>query len=121
MLTNVLGEPLHQCGCKPMTGWYQDGYCRTDKSDLGHHAICCVMTDNFLTYTLSQGNNLIDPNPIFDFPGLKSGDHWCLCSSRWEQARKDGMAPPVILEATDYSMLDIIPLELLEMHRGSKD
>ena len=114
MLVNVLGEPLVQCGCKPLTGWYLDGLCRTDDSDLGQHSICSVMTENFLSYTLAQGNNLIEPNPIFGFPGLKPGDHWCVCLSRWEQAWIDGMAPPVILEATELSTLTSIPLEVLK-------
>ena len=116
MLTNIFGEPLLPCGCSPLTGWYLDGLCRTDSSDLGQHAICSVMTDQFLSYTLAQGNNLIDPNPIFDFPGLKPGDHWCLCVSRWEQARVDGLAPPVILEATDSSALKIVPFEIISDH-----
>ena len=120
-LVNVLGEPLHQCGCQPMAGWYQDGCCRTDDSDLGQHSICSVMTKEFLSYTLAQGNNLVDPNPMFDFYGLKPGDHWCLCLSRWEQARNDGLAPPVILKSTHISSLQIIPLEILKCHdsRGS--
>ena len=84
MLVNVLGKHLAQCGCKPLTGWYLDGFCRNDDSDLGQHSICSVMTENFLSYTLSQGSNLIGSNPICDIPGLKPGDHWCLCISRWE-------------------------------------
>ena len=116
MLTNIFGEPLLPCGCKPLTGWYLDGFCRTDASDLGQHAICSVMTDQFLSYTLAQGNNLKDPNPMFDFPGLKPGHRWCLCVSRWEQARVDGLAPPVILEATDSSALQIVPFEILKHH-----
>ena len=114
MLVNVLGELLAQCGCKPLTGWYLDEFCRNDDSDLGQHSICSVMTENFLSYTLSRGNNLIDPNPIFDFPGLKPGDHWCLCISRWEQAMIDRMAPPVILESTEFATPNTIPLDTLE-------
>ena len=117
MHTNVLGDALKECGCSPMTGWYLDGYCREDKSDLGHHVICCVMTETYINYTYAQGNNLIDPNHELDFPGLVPGDHWCLCLSRWEQAWKDGVAPPVILESTDISVLDIIPIHILSMHQ----
>ena len=113
-MDNVLGEPLAQCGCKPLTGWYLDGFCRNDDSDLGQHSISSVMTEIFLVEHSSQGNNLIDPNPIFDFPGLKPGDHWCLCISRWEQAMIDGMAPPVILEATEFATLNRISLDTLE-------
>ena len=115
-LINVLGEPLRPCGCQSMAGWYQDGFCRTDDSDLGQHAICSVMTEGFLNYTFAQGNNLIDPNPIFQFEGLKPGDHWCLCVSRWEEARTDCMAPPVILESTHASTLKAISLDILQGH-----
>ena len=72
------------------------------------------MTENFFSYTLSQGNNLIDPNPIFDLPGLKPGDHWYLCISLWEQPMIDGMPPHVILEATEFATLNTIPLDTLE-------
>ena len=116
MLTNILGEPLLPCGCKPLTGWYLGGFCGTDASGLGERVICSVMTDQFLSYTLAQGNNLKDPNPVFNFPGLKPGGRWCLCASRWEQARFDGMPPPVILEATDPSALKIVPFEILRNH-----
>lgn len=119
-LINVLGEPLRPCGCQSMTGWYQDGFCRTDDSDLGQHAICSVMTEGFLNYTFAQGNNLIDPNPIFQFDGLKPGDHWCLCVSRWEEARTDCMAPPVVLESTHVSTLKTISLDILQGHEYSR-
>ena len=119
-LINVLGEPLLPCGCRTMAGWYQDGFCRTDDSDIGQHAICSVMTEGFLKYTFAQGNNLIDPNPIFQFDGLKAGDHWCLCVSRWEEARNDCMAPPVILESTHVSTLQAISLDILQGHVYSR-
>ena len=120
-LVNVLGEPLRQRGGQPLAGGYQDGFGRTDDSDLGQHSIWSVMTKEFLSYTLAQGNNLVDPNPMFDFYGLKPGDHWCLCLSRWEQARNDGLAPPVILESTHISSLRMIPLKILKCYdsRGS--
>jgi uncharacterized protein (DUF2237 family) len=114
MLVNLLGKPLKICGCSPRTGWYLDGYCKTDPSDLGNHSICSVVTDTFLKYTKSQGNNLIDPNLLMEFPGLKAGDHWCLCAERWEQARIDGVAPPVIIESTNLSATQVIPLNILK-------
>ena len=113
---NVLGEPLDQCNCKPMTGWFRDGSCRTDATDLGQHTICCVITETFLTYSKAQGNDLSTPVPAFGFPGLKPGDHWCVCAPRWKQAYEDGMAPPVRLQATEQSALKIIPLEVLRLH-----
>ena len=97
-----------------MTGWYRDGFCRTDAADLGQHTVCCQVSESFLSYSKAQGNDLSTPMPQFDFPGLKPGDHWCVCASRWLQAYADGMAPPVILERCDQSALQVIPLELLK-------
>ncbi len=110
---NVLGESLQICSCKPLTGWYRDGYCKTDSSDIGQHTVCCVVTESFLRYSKAQGNDLITPMKEFGFPGLQPGDHWCLCALRWKQAYEDGMAPLVVLEATSINALGIIGLELL--------
>ena len=114
MLVNLLGKPLKICGCSPKTGWYLDGYCKTDQSDFGNHSICSIVTETFLKYTNSQGNNLVDPNPLMGFPGLKAGDHWCLCAKRWEQARIDGVAPPIIMESTNLSATQVIPIDILK-------
>ena len=111
---NVLGQPLDSCSCEPMTGWFRDGTCRTDPSDLGRHSVCCVMTEGFLSYSKAQGNDLSTPVPAFGFPGLKPGDHWCVCAPRWKQAHDDGMAPPVCLESTEQSTLEVIPPTLLQ-------
>ena len=97
-----------------MTGWYRDGFCRTDAADLGQHTVCCQVSESFLSYSKAQGNDLSTPMPEFDFPGLQPGDHWCVCAARWLQAYADGMAPPVILERCDQSALQVIPLELLK-------
>ncbi|MDA0259018.1 MAG: DUF2237 domain-containing protein [Cyanobacteria bacterium] len=113
---NVLGQPLEVCGCQPMTGWYRDGFCRTDGADLGRHTVCCVVDERFLSYTRAQGNDLSTPMPQYGFPGLKPGDHWCVCAGRWLEAYEDGMAPPVRLEACEQSALDVIPLEVLQGH-----
>ena len=121
MLVNLLGKPLKICGCSPRTGWYLDGYCKTDPSDLGNHSICSVVTDTFLKYTKSQGNNLIDPNLLMEFPGLKAGDHWCLCAERWEQARIDGVARAY--QAKLYGKTELLnPLEtqLLDTTAGKR-
>jgi hypothetical protein len=116
---NVLGEPLALCSCQPMTGWFRDGHCRTHGTDLGRHTVCCVMDERFLGYTRAQGNDLSTPMPAYDFPGLKPGDHWCVCASRWLEAYEDGMAPPVLLDACEESTLAVIPLELLRSHAWS--
>ena len=117
---NVLGRPLELCSCQPMTGWFRDGHCRTDVADHGQHSVCCVMTESFLSYSKAQGNDLSTPVPAFGFPGLQPGDHWCVCAPRWKQAHEDGMAPPVRLEATEHSTMEIIPLEILQAnaHQG---
>ena len=96
-----------------MTGWFRDGSCRTDARDHGRHTVCCVVNAAFLTYSRAQGNDLVTPAPAFGFPGLKPGDHWCVCAARWLEAYQDGMAPPVRLEACEASTLEIIPLDLL--------
>ncbi|WP_415399943.1 DUF2237 family protein [Synechococcus sp. W4D4] len=119
MPLNVLGNPLQECGCDPMTGWFRDGSCRTDAADLGRHSVCCVVNEQFLSYSKAQGNDLTTPMPAYDFPGLKPGDHWCVCAARWLEAYQDGMAPPVRLEACEDSALAIIPLELLQDHAAA--
>ena len=116
---NVLGEPLAVCGCDPMTGWYRDGSCRTDGADLGRHTVCCVVDERFLSYSRAQGNDLSTPAPHYGFPGLKPGDHWCVCAGRWLEAYEDGMAPPVRLEACEQSTLALIPLEVLQQHAAA--
>ncbi|MEX1323039.1 MAG: DUF2237 domain-containing protein [Synechococcaceae cyanobacterium] len=113
---NVLGEPLELCSCEPMTGWFRDGSCRTNGADLGRHTVCCVVNEAFLSYSRAQGNDLTTPAPQFGFPGLRPGDHWCVCAPRWLEAHQDGMAPPVRLDATEQSTLEVIPLELLRQH-----
>ena len=113
---NVLGSPLELCGCEPMTGWFRDGFCRTDVADLGQHSVCCVMTESFLSYSKAQGNDLSTPVPAFSFPGLQPGDHWCVCAPRWKQAYDDGVAPLVRLEATEDTALTVVSLEQLKQH-----
>ena len=111
---NVLGTELESCNCDPMTGWYRDGSCKTDPTDIGMHTVCAVVTESFLSYSKAQGNNLSTPIPEFDFPGLQEGDHWCLCASRWKEAYEDGMAPLVNLQATEESTLKVVDLQTLQ-------
>lgn len=111
---NVLGTPLVQCGCKPMTGFYRDGFCHTETRDYGRHTVCAVVTDEFLTFTRSRGNDLSTPAPRFNFPGLKAGDRWCLCVARWKEAYDAHVAPPVILEATHEHALTVTTLAELQ-------
>ncbi len=113
MAKNILGSELKICGCEPMTGFYRDGFCRTDIADRGVHTVCAVVTEEFLSFSKAQGNDLSTPRPEFGFAGLKDGDHWCLCAGRWYDAYKSGKAPKVIAEACDEETLAIIPLEAL--------
>ena len=115
---NVLGTELKSCSCSPMTGWFRDGACRTDMTDYGMHTVCAVMTEQFLSYSKAQGNDLSSPQK--GFPGLKKGDHWCLCAPRWKQAFEDGMAPLIDLEATEESTLKIIEIEVLNKFSHNK-
>ena len=110
---NVFGEPLEICCTSPMTGYFRDGLCRTVSQDTGTHTVCAVMTDEFLKFSASMGNDLITPMPYYQFPGLKAGDKWCLCASRWIQAHKAGKAPLLILEATHEKTLDYTELNTL--------
>jgi hypothetical protein len=110
---NVMGGPLEPCGFDPLTGFWRDGNCRTGGDDLGVHAVCAVMTDEFLAFSASVGNDLSTPRPEFGFPGLVSGDRWCLCAGRWQEAVEAGMAPPVVLEATHALALEFCSLDAL--------
>ena len=102
---NVLGEPLEICSIKPMTGFYRDGCCDTGQEDVGSHTVCAVMTAEFLDFSKSGGNDLSTPVPALGFPGLKSGDRWCLCAPRWQEAFEAGHAPRVVLRATHEGAL----------------
>lgn len=116
--SNVLGTPL-KCCCADVgasgigTGFYRNGYCSTGEQDLGRHTVCCKVTDKFLTYSKSVGNDLSTKMPQYYFPGLKEGDIWCLCAQRWAQAYNDGMAPKIFLQATHEKTLDYVPFEVL--------
>ena len=113
---NVLGGPLQTCCTDPMTGFYRDGACHTGPEDVGAHVVCARLTDAFLQFSKERGNDLITPRPAFDFPGLKDGDRWCLCASRWKEAYEADVAPPVILEATHERALDVASLDVLRAH-----
>jgi uncharacterized protein (DUF2237 family) len=110
MPLNVLGEELECCCTSPVTGFYRDGYCRTGEHDTGRHVICAKLTQEFLEFTKSMGNDLISPRPEYSFPGLKPGDKWCLCALRWKEAFEAGAAPPVFLSCTHVKALDFVKL-----------
>lgn len=111
---NVLGTELEICCTSPMTGYYRNGSCDVDASDFGVHSVCAQVTEEFLKYTKSLGNDLSTPMPGYNFPGLKPGDRWCLCASRWIEAKNAGVAPPIVLKSTHEVTLDYISLEELQ-------
>ena len=111
---NVFGESIALCCSDPVTGFYRDGHCNTGPNDLGTHTVCALMTDEFLTYSASAGNDLTTPRPEFNFPGLVEGNRWCLCALRWEQAHRVGKAPRIYLRATNIVTLRAIPLDVLK-------
>jgi len=113
---NVLGEPLQACSYAPLTGYFRDGCCNTDANDHGTHVVCARMTTAFLNFSAERGNDLITPKPEWRFPGLKPGDRWCLCATRWREAFEAGMAPPVILASTHAKVLEYVKLEDLMQH-----
>ena len=116
MNKNVFGEPLKLCSSSPMTGFYRNGCCDTDKDDYGLHTVCVIVNDEFLNFSRLVGNDLTTPMPHYDFPGLKHGDKWCLCAKRWKQAFENNVAPKVILEATNEKTLEIIDIKYLIKH-----
>ena len=113
---NVLGEPLEPCSTAPMTGFFRDGCCNTSVEDRGSHTVCAVVTEAFLQFSRSRGNDLSTPMPDYGFPGLKAGDRWCLCAPRWQEALAAGTAPSVCLRATHEGALDFCSLADLEAH-----
>ena len=113
---NVLGGELEPCGFDPVTGFWRDGTCRTGGQDVGVHAVCAVMTEEFLSFSASVGNDLSTPHPEWGFAGLRPGDRWCLCASRWAEAFDAGAAPPVVLGATHASAVEFASLADLRAH-----
>lgn len=107
-MKNIFGDPLIPCCTSPMTGYFRDGFCRTDSTDVGLHVVCALMTEDFLSFSKAQGNDLSTPIPEYNFPGLKPGDFWCLCALRWLEAYHAGKAPMVQLEATSEKLLDFV-------------
>ena len=113
---NVLGTALQVCSIDPLTGFSRTGCCETGADDMGSHTVCAQMTDEFLAFSISQGNDLSTPRSEFGFAGLKAGDRWCLCAARWLEASEAGFAPPVILEASHARCLEIVSLADLKYH-----
>jgi len=111
---NVLGTELVPCSYDPLTGYFRDGCCHTDMHDLGSHVVCAIVTDEFLEFSRSRGNDLSTPRPEYRFAGLEDGDRWCLCALRWKEALAAGVAPAVVLECTHARALEFVGLEQLQ-------
>ena len=114
---NVLGTPLVPCSYDPLTGYFRDGCCKTHETDTGSHLICARVTSEFLAFSNKHGNDLVTPRPEYRFKGLKPGDRWCLCATRWADALAANVAPPVVLESTHASALKFVTMAQLEKHR----
>jgi len=113
---NVVGGELLECSADPLTGFYRDGCCATGPEDLGSHTVCAAATAEFLEFSRRAGNDLSTPQPAYGFPGLTPGDCWCVCASRWLEAHRAGVAPPVSLAATHRRALEVVPIDLLLEH-----
>ena len=113
MAKNVLGSDLAICSNDPLTGYFRNGCCDTNAEDVGMHTVCVQVTDEFLRFSKEAGNDLSTPMPLYGFYGLKEGDRWCLCMSRWLEAYNAGQAPGIYLKATHISVLEFIDMEIL--------
>ena len=118
---NIFNQKIKNCSCKPVTGFYRNGKCSTGPEDQGLHTVCVEVTQEFLSFSKSKGNDLSTPHPEWGFPGLKPGDRWCLCALRWKEAFDAGKAPLVFLESTHKKTLDVINLSDLEKHAVEAD
>ena len=113
---NVLGTLLQPCSAAPLTGFFRNGCCDTGPQDKGVHSVCAEMTAEFLALSKYLGNDLSTPRPEYGFAGLKPGDRWCLCASRFLQAHHEGAAPNLHLAATHAKTTDFVPLEILQLY-----
>ena len=111
---NVFGEPLASCCFDPITGYFRNGFCHTATTDLGQHTMCAQMSAAFLNFSKKMGNDLSTPVPEMGFVGLKPGDFWCICVTRWVEAYQAGAAPLVKFQACHQAVLSYVPLHILK-------
>ena len=112
--TNLFDEVIEECCSNPITGFFRNGFCHIDELDRGLHIVCSLITDDFLRFSKSRGNDLSTPRPEFNFPGLVEGDSWCVCAERWKEAYQHGFAPKVFLKRTHKKAATIIDIEILK-------
>tara|TARA_B100001758_G_scaffold247960_1_gene269228 strand:- start:11640 stop:12011 length:372 start_codon:yes stop_codon:yes gene_type:complete len=117
---NIFGEPLITCSTKPLTGFFRNGCCDTDNTDVGMHTVCVIINRDFLLFSKAVGNDLMTPLPQYGFDGLKDGDKWCLCALRWKEALNNNVAPKVVLEATNEKTLNVIDIRDLIKYSHEK-
>ena len=115
-MINVLGGELESCSLDPLTGYYRTGCCENRGDDPGLHVVCVICTDEFLEFSRRVGNDLSTPMPQYGFAGLREGDQWCLCASRWQEALEAGAAPRVRLLSSHVSALEYCTLDDLRRH-----
>ena len=120
MNKNIFGEPLITCSSNPVTGYFRNGCCDTDNTDIGMHTVCVIVNQDFLLFSKAVGNDLITPVPQYGFKGLKDGDKWCLCALRWKEALANNVAPKVVLEATNEKTLQVINIQDLIRYSHKK-
>jgi len=113
MAKNVLGSNLEICCEDPVTGFYRNGKCDTSSEDQGMHTVCVEITNDFLTFSKATGNDLTTPHKLSGFKGLKEGDRWCICLSRWVEAYEAGKAPKIYLKSTHISTIEFIESKVL--------
>ena len=118
---NVLGGVLQPCSTNPMTGFFRTGDCQVTEEDIGNHGVCIVASAEFLAFSRACGNDLSTPHPEFEFPGVKPGERWCLCSARWQEALQAGKAPQVVLESTSSAALEFVRLADLKRYAVKLD
>ena len=111
---NLFNKSLKTCSLNPLTGFFRDGCCTSSERDIGEHCVCAKLTDDFLKFSLSQGNDLITPNPQYNFPGLVEGDNWCLCTNRWIEALNNDVAPKIYFSSTNKLVLKKIKIEIFK-------
>lgn len=111
---NALGGVLEPCSLDPKTGFFRSGYCECGKKNESIHLVCIYATEEFLEYSKKVGNDLSTPMPHYNFPGLKTGDSWCLNAPSFAKALKDGIDVKIFIHSTHINVLKYVDLETLK-------
>ncbi len=116
MPTNVLGTEL-KCCCQRSDDWILPRRILPNRTG-GYRASYGLRESHagISRFLVLDGNDLVTPHPEWGFPGLKPGDKWCVCVTRWKSALDHNRAAPVDLEATHASALEFVTLEELKAY-----